>query len=133
MPRSFKLKPLINDALDNISSFRQEYENSLSSEDPENEIDDSYHSFVENLHRNLEDFQDYRNHQLNEDDPKCVKDEMLESIVSSIFNIEENESILERSERVQQIQNALFWDAIKDIEGQLQYLDEEVEKLKLDD
>ncbi len=133
MPRSIRLKPLIKKAIDNVTSFREEYEESLNSDDPETDISVSYQSFVENLQSNLEDFQDYRKNQLNGVRSKNIDDELLEDVVSSIFNLEQNENIGEKSERVRQIQNALFWEAIKDFEGKLEYLEDEAEHLKIDE
>lgn len=133
MPRNILLKPLIQSARNNLAAFLEEYEESLNSDDPETNIADSYQSFVDNLHKNLEDFQDYRQNQLNDADKKHIDDELLEDVVASIFNIEETENIGERSELVRQIQNALFWEAIKDFEGQLEYLEDEAENLKVDE
>jgi uncharacterized FlaG/YvyC family protein len=132
MPRNIKLKPLITRTRETVASFEQEYLKSQSSENAENDIDETYQSFVEDLHRNMEEFQDYRNFQLNEVNPKSVDDELLKEVVESIFNIEKNGNINEKSDRVRQIQNALFWDAIKDFQWQLESLEDEANH-KIDD
>lgn len=129
MPKSLKLKPLIASTKKHLSEFREQYK----SDDSENNISDSYDIFVTNLHKDNEDFKEYRDSLLNETSIQKVDSDRLEEIMESIFNLEKPESIKERSDRVRQIQNSLFWEAIQDFEESLEKLEKEATKLKVDD
>lgn len=128
MPRSMRLKPIVVKAIEQVKGFQSETENSLYLSENEKEIDESYVLFVEQLKKNFEELDDYRNHQINGDIESYIEDELIESLMESIAAVEKVGDIVERSERIQLIKQEQFWERIVEIVEQLEELREEVEK-----
>lgn len=129
MPRDIHLKPIICKALDTVNAFRDQY--NVHSEEVET-IDEIYREFVDEIDPHLNDFQEYQK-RLTGEISKNIDTDAIEEVISSIFEAEEPNQLNERSDRVREVQNALFWDNISHLVGYLEKLSGEVDKYKVDE